>query len=95
MSGGSMNYLYCQILDAPFVENTSLRRAFRDHLIKVAAACRAIEWNDSGDGDDEEEALIRFVLSPDAELRQATDDARRALHELTNALSRTGKEDGR
>lgn len=87
MSGGSMNYLYCQILDANFAENSPLRRAFRAHLIKVAAACRAIEWNDSGDGDSEEEALIRFVVSPTEELRQATNDARQALEDLQKAFA--------
>ena len=40
----------------------ALRRRFGRLLGLVAAACRAIEWNDSGDGDDDEEKLLRQCL---------------------------------
>lgn len=49
MSGGSMGYLYHAVRDAEFIEDTELRKLFKLHLNKVAAALRAIEWVDSGD----------------------------------------------
>ncbi len=57
-----MDYLYSRVLDAEFRENTPLRVAFREHLKLVAAALQAIEWNDSGDGDDDEEKNICACL---------------------------------
>lgn len=64
MSGGSMDRLYLKIEDAEFKpeNDTPLRTAFRVHLAKVAATLKAIEWNDSGDGDPDEDALIRACL---------------------------------
>jgi hypothetical protein len=62
MSGGSMNYLYSAVGSAEFEENTLLRKALRIHLIKLAEALRAVEWNDSGDGADNEDFLIAKVL---------------------------------
>ena len=67
-----MDYLYSRIMDQ--VEcvmgdrcctrwnDTALRQQFREHLIHVARALKAIEWNDSGDGDDEEDAVILAAL---------------------------------
>ena len=66
MSGGSMNYLYRKILwECDFPEDTPLREAFSKHLIKVAAALKAIEWVDSGDMSpgDEDEALAAVLGS--------------------------------
>jgi len=63
MSGGSMNYLYMKVQDAEFSEGTESRRMFRLHLNLVARTLRAIEWNDSGDGDDNEGGLIDACLS--------------------------------
>jgi hypothetical protein len=68
MSGGSMDYLYSKIEYAEFKTDTILRRAMRQHLWKVAAALKAIEWNDSGDGADGEDELIRACLPEGAEL---------------------------
>lgn len=62
MSGGSMDYLYSKVECASFRENTTLRKVFRKHLMKVAAALKAIEWNDSDDGDPDEDRLIRACL---------------------------------
>ena len=62
MSGGSMNYLYSAVESATFEENTILRKAFRLHLLKVSEALRAIEWNDSGDGADNEDFLIAKAI---------------------------------
>ena len=71
MSGGSYDYIYRRINDlAAMISETggcsaaskSLRNAFKKHLELVAKTCRAIEWNDSGDGDSEEEELIKECL---------------------------------
>ncbi len=72
MSGGSYNYAYLGIDQLATAIRTSgpdypgvdyeLRAAFKRHLLNVAAACRAIEWNDSGDGDSNEADLIRQAL---------------------------------
>lgn len=92
MSGGSYNYACYRIeeLAADILqrgERTSLRKAFCSHLMKVAEAAKAIEWNDSGDGDYREESLIRAVISPTAEMEEATKNAREAIEELTKMLS--------
>ena len=62
MSGGSMDYLYQKVQDAEFRENTRARQHFRQHLKKDAEALHAIEWNDSGDGDDTEHVKIEDAL---------------------------------
>ncbi len=62
MSGGSMNYLCYAVQGAEFREDTVFRKAFKIHLIKVAEALRAIEWNDSGDGADNEDFLIAKAI---------------------------------
>jgi hypothetical protein len=43
-------------------ENYILRKKFLEHLILVADAMRAIEWNDSGDGASDERDLILKVI---------------------------------
>jgi hypothetical protein len=87
MSGGSMDYLSEQVEEAKFKEDSVLRRAMRKHLGKVAAALHAIEWNDSGDGADDEEQLIRACISPTAELDQARGDAEKAKADLEKAIA--------
>lgn len=70
MSGGAYDYKYHVIDDLAAMitiepsssHASSLRKEFVDHLKLVAQACKAIEWNDSDDGDPEEDALIRRVL---------------------------------
>jgi hypothetical protein len=67
MSGGSMNYLYRKLLwECDFTEDTHLRMAFRNHLMKVAEALRMIECVDSGDWGpgDEEHAILAVLGSP-------------------------------
>jgi len=81
-----MDYLSYRLEEATFKENTILRRAMRKHLLKVAAALHAIEWNDSGDGADNEEELIRGCLQPTDELRQAIEDAVKARENLEKSL---------
>lgn len=88
MSGGSMNYLYGRVQDAEFVLNTSLRVAFKRHLQVVGAALKAIEWNDSGDGDDDEDHLIRKCVAPAETLQAAIDAARAAYDQLGNEIVR-------
>jgi len=66
MSGGSWDYLYLKIGEAAArleESNTMSRCALGVHLGKVAAAMHAIEWNDSGDGADNELDLIAEVLT--------------------------------
>lgn len=90
MSGGSMDYLSYKVQDAAFRETTPARRAFREHLSKVAAALHAIEWNDSGDGAVGEKELILACLSPGAELAQITTEAREVMAALQAALAAVG-----
>lgn len=66
MSGGSMDYLYILVRDAAFHTHSPERKAFREHLTLVASALRSIEWNDSGDGDDQEVHNIMACISPSA-----------------------------
>jgi hypothetical protein len=98
MSGGSYDYFY-QKLDhvAGQVARSrawgddsrlALRKAFAAHLEKCAAALRAIEWNDSGDGDSTEIAKIEACIGKGAELAQLIDDARSAKSELQAAIER-------
>jgi hypothetical protein len=66
MSGGAYNYAYYKIeeLAGDISRNakTPERKAFVRLLVKVAKAAKAIEWNDSGDGDPHETDLIREAL---------------------------------
>lgn len=65
MSGGSYNYAYSAILDMAneMKPTTPLRKAFKEHLAKVAKACHDIEWVDSGDyAENQEEEAIAACL---------------------------------
>lgn len=89
MSGGSYNYVFGQIesLADNLRCDTPLRRAFQKHLRLVAKAAHDIEWVDScdyGEGDDED--AIRACMPADAELRQATADARAVIVELERII---------
>ncbi len=86
MSGGSMNYLYSQVNDAEFRLDTPLRRAFKEHLKLVSTALRAIEWNDSGDGDSTEDEAITACLPDDTRLKQAAMEAKVTVNELSKVL---------
>lgn len=90
MSGGSMDYLSYRVESAPFQLNTHLRRAFKDHLQKVALALHAIEWNDSGDGHDKEEIFILDCIKKEGVLERLLKEARALQLELskfTNEVS--------
>lgn len=93
MSGGSMNYLYSRLeYDATFKTNTPARRAFRKHVMLVARCLKAIEWNDSGDGDDSEDALLLECLGHgrivDAAIEEAKEVAK-ALQDTIEAAERS------
>lgn len=77
-----MDYLSYKIEEARFMENTAERKAFRQHLRRVAEALHKIEWNDSGDGADGESDAIRACIGDGPVLAVAIDDA----HEAANAL---------
>jgi hypothetical protein len=88
MSGGSMDYLSCKLLDANFREDSILRKAFRKHLNLVAKALHDIEWNDSaGDGADTEEESIRSCISPFEELETSIEEAKEILEDLKIELT--------
>jgi hypothetical protein len=86
MSGGSMNYLFASVENAEFSENTVLRKAFKNHLNKVARALKAIEWNDSGDGDDFEDELIRACISQNEFKDKAISELKKLKKEITEYL---------
>lgn len=97
MSGGSYNYAYERIesLAREIRENSScfgspphLRRAFKFHLLKVAEAARAIEWNDSADGDNQEDQKILACIGPTGDLDAAISDAKKVEKELVAAIER-------
>lgn len=87
MSGGSMDYLYSKVADASFSLNTPLRRAFRAHLQLVADALHEIEWEDSGDGGNEAEAIEK-CLSKGAGLQSAIEMAKESMKILSDEIKR-------
>lgn len=93
MSGGSMDYLSCKVEEANFYETTPERKAFKKHLKKVAEALHRIEWNDSGDGADNEAGSIRACLDKTAVLSVAIEQAKEAAKELNAELERVGHND--
>lgn len=84
-----MEHLYWRVEEAHFREDTPLRRAFRLHLANVARAMRAIEWDDSGDGDDSEDEAIRACLGPHAEIAQLVIEANAARDALDAAIGKS------
>ena len=88
MSGGSMDYLGYKVKDATFREDTPERRALRKHLDKLSKALIAVEWNDSGDGADDESELIRDALGDGAILESVIQHAREAHKGLGDELAR-------
>lgn len=83
-----MDYLGYKVKDASFREDTPERRALRKHLNKLSKALIAVEWNDSGDGADDESQLIRDALGDAAILETAVQHAREAHKELGDELAR-------
>lgn len=88
MSGGSMSYLYSSVQDASFQESTPERKALRLHLNKLAKALQAVEWNDSGDGADDESELIREAIGGQIILEASIQAAKGAHKDLSDQLAR-------
>jgi hypothetical protein len=95
MSGGSYDYISGRVEEAAGMvarradgaPNESLRRAFAAHLELVSIALHDLEWVDSGDtSPGDEEAAIRKVISPEAELAMTVQRAEKALEALRGAL---------
>jgi hypothetical protein len=90
MSGGSYNYAYVQVEDMGRTLRKSpdpLRRAFGEHLVRVAKAMHDVEWVDSGDyGDGDEVGAIREVVTIAAELDAAIAAAEEAADRLQAVL---------
>lgn len=70
MSGGHYEYAYMKLEDFAdqleleggcpgYCASPEVREKFRELVKLVARAMHAIEWNDSGDGNPNEEKLIR------------------------------------
>ncbi len=72
MSGGAYDYAYMKLIDFADrldpkgdccnLADPELRIQFREHLKYVIDAMKAIEWNDSGDGDEDEAKYIRKCI---------------------------------
>ena len=81
-----MDYLYARVEDVRFDTNSPERKAFRKHIFLVAKALKSIEWNDSGDGDDDEVQNIMACISKTDVLKAVLEDARRVQWELNKVL---------
>ena len=88
MSGGSMDYLYSRVEDATFHTDSPERKAFRKHLFLVAKALKSIEWNDSGDGDDDEVKNIMACISHADVLKAVIEEGYKVQGELNRILER-------
>jgi hypothetical protein len=93
MSGGSYDYAYEKIneLAGRIQLKSNLRRAFSEHLYKVAEACKAIEWVDSFDASSpHDDDAIRKVLGDQADalaLAEAVKEATKIRDELHAAIA--------
>ena len=101
MSGGHYDYAYSKLQD--FIERMktsgcchaappAVRQAFKEHLLKVSEAMKAIEWNDSGDGNSDEEELIMKCISNTDVLQSAIDDAKSSFEQFKKILEKIEKE---
>lgn len=95
MSGGSMDYLYARVEDARFDAYSPERKAFRKHIFLVAKALKSIEWNDSGDGDDDEVQNIMACISHADVLEAVLEDARKVQRELNKVLQDLNEKKGK
>lgn len=94
MSGGSHDYAYrapLRMADALEGRRTEPHvLAFAAHLRAVSEIMRRIEWVDSLDDvwEDDLDEKIRAIVTPEMELKLATDDARDAMRALRVAIER-------
>ena len=100
MSGGSYDYAYRHLEDFAealrlrtpgqcYAASPALRMAFAEHCEMVAIAMKAVEWNDSGDGDSDETRLIEAVVAPaniDATAVRRIRKTAQAMRDSGNAL---------
>ncbi len=98
MSGGSYNYAFRTVEDfaAEMRSNGGCgdysssvhRELFRGLLVKVADAMRAIEWNDSCDGDAAERAKIIACLEyrPDRRAEEVLREKVAALEDVVKSV---------
>lgn len=89
MSGGCYYYAHEKISRlAERIEqgaNGDPRRlAFAKHLVLVARAAKAIEWEDSGDGDSEYGEALDAVLNPQCVMSEAIVRATKVFFEVLN-----------
>jgi hypothetical protein len=94
MSGGSYDYAYTRVQDMAEMltsaKETALRRAFGEHLKKVAVAMQAVEWVDSNDcAPGHEDDPIRACIAPSAELDAARATLAQAIEEANEVLARS------
>lgn len=83
MSGGSMKYFYQQVESVSFNLNTPERKAFFNHLQKVAKALHDIEWVDSSDyGEGDENKAIMECISRQDVLLAAIESAETQMNFL-------------
>jgi len=67
-------------------DQNELRRALGEKVILLAQAMHDIEWNDSGDGANEESSIKRFLGDTSSELSILVDDAKALLVKLSEAI---------
>lgn len=88
MSGGSWNYVYHTFRDTGerLRKDHNVKRAALGRLVlAISKAMRAIEWNDSGDGADDEDQLIDACIAPidvENEITKRIADLRACLDDL-------------
>ncbi len=85
-----MNYFYQKLEEAAdqFRLDTVRRRALYRHMLALARVLEAVEWNDSGDGDHQEDALIDKLLSPSLQVETAIRMLNEAREEADALLAR-------
>lgn len=100
MSGGTYNYFYGKLEDLACDIRTDgdcdsapphMREALRVHLLKLARVLRAVERNDSGDGDREETRLLQELISPADILEAAVQRAEEVKLDLEDGIETARK----
>ena len=97
MSGGSWDYFYNQLdeVGKRLARRRHVQhRAFGKHLIKCAAAMKAIEWVDSGDSDHPEDYdAIESVLGSERIMKSMVEDAEETIKELRELTTKIKAEE--
>ncbi len=93
MSGGALNYLYCDINQKieTMKRNTPLRRAFFAHMNLISEALFAIEWEDSGDTEEGSADIhMSKCISDKMLLKSMIAEAKKTQEELQELIERFG-----